>query len=103
MWVAEYGGADAEPLLHAERVASDPAFCGRGDSRFFQGRIDAAQRQAFTQGKPAKVVTASEGAVDRIGVEQCANDAQRRRQVAIADAGDQRTATIRLHKPERAL
>ena len=92
--VAEQRGGDAEPLAHAERVAAGLAPRRRLQAGLLEHLVDPAGGQALGVGQPEQVVAGGAAGLQRAGVEQRADVAQRVAQAPVRLAADQRGAVV---------
>ena len=80
--VAEHRRGDAEPLAHAERVAAGLAAGGRLQPGLLDHLVDPPGGQALRVGQPQQVVAGAAAGLQRAGVQQRADVAQRVPQAA---------------------
>ena len=79
--VADEGGGDAEPLAHAQRVATDPPI-GRGiETDEGEQLLGSRRADPVRAAQPAQVSCAGQARIDRAGVEDGADGGERPRQL----------------------
>ncbi|MBB5780639.1 hypothetical protein HD596_007395 [Nonomuraea jabiensis] len=83
---------DAEPLAHAERQRPGPLACRRGHADRLQHLVHAPPRDAVGAGQSHQVRVAAAARVQRAGVEERADRAQRVADPVVRHAADQRGA-----------
>ncbi|CAI7979561.1 hypothetical protein FRAHR75_650004 [Frankia sp. Hr75.2] len=88
-WVAEQRGGDPEPLPHAEREAAGPAPGDRPQAGLIENLVDAPGGEALRVGEPEEMAAGGPAGLQRRGVEQGADVAQRVAQAAVGMAVDE--------------
>ena len=84
--VAEHRGRESEPLAHAEREAAGLAPRHRLEARLLDHLVDAACGEPLRVGQPQQMVACAAARVQRAGVEQRADLAQRVAQARVRAA-----------------
>ena len=81
--VAEQGAGDAEALAHAERELAGPLVGDRGQPDDVEHLVDARRGDVVRLGQPREVVAGGAAGVERLGVEERADLAQRPAQLVV--------------------
>ena len=84
--VAEQRGGDAEALAHAEREPARATAGDVGEADHLEHLVDAAAVDAVGIGHPAQVIPGAAARVDRLGLEEGADVAEREAEVAVGVA-----------------
>ena len=86
--VAEQRGGDAEALAHPEREPARATAGDIGEADHLEHLVDAAAVDAVGIGHPAQVIPGATARVDRLGLEEGADVAEREAEVAVGVAVD---------------